>query len=392
MGRSDDGQTAFAEWSRWPQLLGATVKWLAPQSGEVTAPEPLKTKERDAAVQTLEDKRMDRMIDAGFDAKPAPKTAASAADQAKSHAAIRTLLANGAGDAPSAAVLADQLGADTSIAVPLAEEIIRFLAANRPPAPRLIESAKRCAASADPATASLGQQLLGMSGSPDFAKAVRELGDTGAPSLPQVRWGTMTGIALYPGNDLTALGVARCAAWQVLSDKRFNAYTDGKGYSAGFPPVPHLDSDSLLERAAWLGYLHRQKPDEFAGPLLHEWLLLAQYADYCDQTTGVYLERAGKGAPVQAGPLRVKAAQAQELKRYYLQLSALLAAQARDVFTKRPAVAADVIAKTFCRTEVQRAMNLIGSAAPADSKAVLEKLIAAKHPQLAAPAALRLSQ
>lgn len=382
MGTGD----AFAEWARWPELLGSVVTWLAPKYAEVTPPVAIAAKERDAAVQILEDKRVDRMIE--LDAKPAAKNAAGAADQAKSLAAIRTLLNQGAGDAASAAALADQLGADAGITVSIAEEIIRFLAANRPPAAKLVEGFKRCSASTNPSIQSLGQQMLAMAGTPEFTAAVRSLGDERGMSVPQVRWGTMIGISLCNSDELVELGVARCAAWQAVIDKRFKQYTDGLGYRAGFPPVPHLDSDSLLERAAWLSYLAKRKPDAFAGALLREWLLLNQYAFYCDQTTGVLSERADKGPPIQAGPLRVKAAQAQELKRYYLQLSELISTQAREIFLKRPKDAAEAINQTFARTEVERAINLIGSADRNECADVFDKLIATKHEHLA-PIAVR---
>ena len=392
MGTSENGQVAFAEWSRWPELLGATVKWLAPGAGEVTPKAVPLVKEREAAIQTLEDKRVDRMIESGLDAKPAVKNAAGAADQAKSLAAIRTILANGEGDPASAAVLTDQLGADAGITVQFAEEIVRFLAKNRPPTAKLVEGYKRCSASSEPTVQSLGQQMLGMAGTVEFVNAVRALGDPQTAGVPQARWGTMLGIALCPSDDLIPIGVARCAAWQALSDKRFKQYTDGKGYSIEFPPVPHLDSDALLERAAWFSYLARRKPDLFAGPMLREWLLLRQYLFYTDQTIGVFLERAGKGPPIQAGPLRVKAAQAGELGRFYWQLGFLLEAQAREIFSTRPKDAADAVSQTFCRREVEFALNLIGRTLPKDAKPILERLVAMRHTHLGAVAERRLKE
>ncbi|MCX5660901.1 MAG: hypothetical protein NTW19_14445 [Planctomycetota bacterium] len=411
MGASEKDRPAFFEWDRWPELLGATIKWLAPHGTDVgpaaAVPAQVKAPERDAALQLLEDQRVDRLIGAELDGagaapgsmtdavaapKPPSKAKSTNPDEAKLVAAMRTLLAAGPGDTRSSAALADQLGALASIPFELNEAVVRSLAAVRPPPERLVDASKRCAQSTDAKVQALAPQLLALAGKGEFVRPLLQMAGDINSDIPQVRFGRMVGIGLYQPDDLVSVGAESCKAWETLSAERLKAYTDGKGFNEGSPPMPLIDADSLLERASWLSYLYRRKPEEYAGLLLREWLLLRQYGDYCDQTYGSLQKTIEKEPRASIAAARIRIDMIVELQRSFQQVRFLADEQARDIVRNHPAAAAEVISRCFFRTEVEQALNLLGGLTAKESRVILERLVAVHHPHLGEFAARRLKE
>jgi hypothetical protein len=169
------------------------------------------------------------------------------------------------------------------------------------------------------------------------------------------------------------------------------SYTDGAAFSLAAPEVPCLDAEALFQRAAWLAYLARQDAKTFGPQFAREWLMTAQYQDYCDRTIGNLWPEHPTPADVRRAKLLTTGWQ--RLRVYFGRLRDLTAADAEALARKNPDLAAEGFARAHFTLEYRVAMNLLGNLPRRDAAAaVCDKLRRAANPDLATFAAARAAK
>ncbi|MCX7934541.1 MAG: hypothetical protein N3A66_04685, partial [Planctomycetota bacterium] len=393
-GKSEGQVTAFFDWRDWPALMHALFLWLAPNAMATEAAPPRlaaeETKklidflEEESLVADLEGAKEDRndLLEEEAAAKPARELTAE--EKKKRLQAIeRLLLASGK---EAAAALAGQIAVIADLPLETRFAIMDFI--RRYPPPNLAALAKRCLTSQDPAARGCGLQMLALAGDAAFPEQACSA-PPASETDPVGRGRDLAlAIALFAKPDLCAEGKRRVQEWNKLEAEGRAKWTGGKPFSLANPHHHFLDAEATLQRAAWLAYLVRHEAPAFAAQFCHEWLMLAQYQDYCDRSIANLYDPYGMSVAKQkiaAG----KDPDWRRLRAYFGRLRDLTWPDMESAILKQPEQAAAGMVEAHFTLEFQSAMNILGSVEKTAALPVLEKLKKAANADLAAFAQAR---
>lgn len=379
-GKSTDDVTAFFDWADWPRLAASVMRWLAPEAGSTETKPPLVSA---AEAKTLADELLGDALDDVLDASDDDLSDMLAGSGAKEESAqdrqariatLRRLLA-APPEAFGATVLLDQLLARGELPAQLRWQLVDAVRRRSP-----ADLAKRVAAGLSHADAAVRQSAIQLLGTVDAAALAREL-DSRGPDLQTDVKGRIFALALAlpltSAPDLVAEGRRRVAAWNASEKAVLDKWTGGQGFSVARPEQPGLDAMSLFHRLAWLAYLSRHAPETYGAQFAREWLKTGVYQEYCGRTKGI-LQEMGRG-PGDWDRLSACLGRLRDLCRPTVEALA----------TTAPDALADGLCRAHFTREIFAARNLLGDLDRSATAGILEKLKAARHPDLAAFAAAR---
>ena len=403
-GKSEGDVTAFFDWRDWPKLVRAVIAWLAPGAGhEEKRVRAEFSKERLAQVREqlettmfegdmeLEEDEDDE--DSELTALPGEATgkalSASACElepaRLKERIAAIDEVLRGAGLEISA-LLADQLASVTNLPTGTRDAIIDFV--RQCPPPQLAEIANRCVKDANSSVRSCGHQLLAIAGSAGFGKELKA--QPGAFETDRIGRERYLAIALvmYPKGDLRGSGREKVRAWNASEAEVKARWTDGGEFSLGAPAHPCLDAESLFQRIAWLAYLSRQESGTYATQFAREWLMTAQYQDYCDRSVGNLWGMNMSAADRKRAIILTK--EWRILRSLFARLRSLTQPDLQRLFrTHRGQVAAG-FARAHFTLEARQCINFLGLYPAGEVRPVLQTLGSARQFLLANFAEARL--
>lgn len=397
-GRTGEGVTAFFDWQDWPRLAEATVRWLTPEAGRAAAASG--AADVKAVLRALQGAEGDDEL-AGIEkdgpgggpelpgAEAAPAARELAAPALKQRLALidRALAAGGP---QVASALARQLTDVSNLPLATRLRILDLLRRERPASASSL--GRQACGARDSAARGSGYLLLALAGDGDFARMLAApqapLGEGESAARERMR-DLALAVALYPKADLVEEGRRRVAAWDREEARIRTAFAQTLGPdTAMLETSPCLDAEALFARLAWLAYLSRHDARTFAAPFIREWLMGAQYVDYCQRTrSGLIKDKRLEGARA--------AAVNDEWRSLAERFTALCAFARPDVealMTADPAETGKALSRARFTLGAQAAMNLLGDRAPAASAAVLKAMGEAVHPDLAAFVAARLGE
>ena len=404
-GRSDDGVTAFFDWKDWPRLQAAVLNWLAPSALEVSR-ETLSrlSAEKLAQIQEeLEQRAMGDLFDAGADPEKTPDLSLDdAGTEARPGTSARSLdgkalsrriallreLLRAERTQAVASLVAEQLTSVSNLPFALRAEMIDFVRACPPR--DLSELGKRCLTHSDVHMRGIGYQLLAIAGDPLFAQIARsEPEATETDALGRNRYLSLA-VALYPKDDLREVARERLRKWAEQEEVIRDAYTGGKGFSLAAPEQPCLDSESLFSRVGWLTYMARWEAERYAAGLAREWLMAAQYGEYCNLSMASVWRGMEKASPSERARIKENCAKIASLKQLFARLGDIARPHVVAVFRSHPRETATGFARAHFALEAKRCINFLGRFRASETRVALEMLKNAQQPLLARFAAVRL--
>ncbi|MCY3019316.1 MAG: glutamine amidotransferase, partial [Planctomycetota bacterium] len=384
-GKSEKDVTAFFDWADWPVLLRAVVAWLAPDAlqTQAAAAPALSAGEARKLLDQLEGDAMEDAA-AGLDEGTAAAGRKPAKSSKKDRVALIERALQGRG-AEIAAALAEQLATVSDLPLDTRFRILDFVRAQPPP--KLAGIARRCCESKESPIRGCGMQILALAGDAAFPKEM-----TGpAPGLetdPQGRTRDLAlALVLYSKPDLVDEGRRRLQAWNARENEVMRKWTDSKGFSPAAPEHSCLDAEALFQRVAWLAYLSRHDAKAAGAQFAREWLMTAQYQDYCDRSarnlwsdhmTAVDKKRA-----------EVKGQEWQRFRTYFGRLRELTRPDIEALVKQSADLAAEGFVKAHFTLEFRTCMNVLGSFDRQATSAILERLRKADNADLAEFAASR---
>jgi hypothetical protein len=394
-GQSADGVTAWFDWAGWPDLARAVLAWLAP---DAYRRDPVETKRLGAddlarLAAKLRAASVDDVVGRLIDEKEtrpqvlAEPGAAVELKPAELTERLATLEEALRGSGPElAALLAEQLAAVPNLPDAMRGRLVDFV--RRQPPAGLAAVASRCLKAKEPAIRQNGYELLAIAGAPEFPAVLASSPDA-METDPVTRDRCLAlGVAMYPKADLCDDGRKRLAAWNAQEADACAAYTGGKPWSLESPEVPCLDSETLFRRAAWLAYLSRHDPKTYGAQFAREWLMTAEYEDYCARTArSLWSDN--------MTPAEVKRAKFQgelwdKFAALFARLRGLTQDDAERLLKDHPDLAAAGFKQAAFLREGRECINLLGVQPVADTRPTLESLSGARCPLLADFARARL--
>jgi hypothetical protein len=402
-GRSEEGVTAFFDWHGWPELARAVIGWLAPDALRTDPPrEQPRVKERLAKVR----EQLEKEVFGGDEAVPDEKESDEAADTLpgeagpesggsagreldKAQLAQRLALLKEAMSLNSpelSPLLAEQLAAVTNLPFQDRNAVVDFIRSH--PFPELTKVAKRLCKHKNTAVRSSGHQLLAAAGSPGF---VEELKAKPHPfetePLNRSRY-LAVALAMFPKPDLQSLGKGLVEAWNKDEAEVKNRWTGGGEFSLAAPAHPCLDAESLFQRVAWLAYLSRYEPETYGAQFAREWLMTAQYEDYCDRTiAGLW---GMNMTPSDIKRAQILSAEWGSFMLFFSRLRDLTQPDLEAVLKAHPDRLAEGFAAAHFTLEARKGINFLANHTVEETRQVLETLKAARHPMLKEFAEARL--
>jgi len=381
-GKSGKDVTAFFDWAEWPRLSAAVMRWLAPEAGKVEARPPAVTaaEAKKLADELVGDSLAGMLDDPGDDLGGMSgggrgKNESEAHRNAKT-ATLRRLLA-APPEAVDTSTLLDRLLEPGELTLDLRWGLIDSVR-RRPPA----ALAERVRAGLGHADAVVRQNAIQLLGAVDAPALAREMAGSGPAMETDARgraYALILALPLVKTPDLVAEGQRRVAEWNVSEKAVLDKWTGGKGFSVAAPELPGLDAMSLFQRLAWLTYLSRHDAKTYGAQFVREWLKTGVYQDYCGRTKGNLAARA------------LKSGDWDRLGACFGHLRDLARPDVEAMVKTAPdAVAAGLRQAHFTR-EIMAARNLIGDQDQSSMTGILEKLKAARNPDLAAFAAARVA-
>ncbi|MEI6366225.1 MAG: glutamine amidotransferase [Planctomycetota bacterium] len=193
-------------------------------------------------------------------------------------------------------------------------------------------------------------------------------------------------IASHAGADRVAEGRKRLAAFVAIEQKSLVDFARSCGEDvAMLTTSPCLDSEAMLERMAWLAYLARHDKTQSAA-FLREWLRTDLYCDFCGRSAHNAVDEKKHTGAVAAA----RYADWKSLAQRFAALRDTTRLQAESTLKGQPADAAAAIKQVQFAPEIRAAIDLLGSCERAGLLPVLESVVDAPNPELAAFAAIRL--
>jgi hypothetical protein len=286
-----------------------------------------------------------------------------------------------------ALLLAGQFPAVANLSFRTGNAILDFL--RREPAPELAAVAQRCLADASPDVRGAGYELMGLANDPAFPATL-----TAPPGAMEVnpaarRRYLALAVALRGSDDLVAEGRRRVQEWNRIEKDLKAKWTGGGDFSLAAPEHPLLDAEALFERIAWLAYLSRHDAPAFATQFAREWLMTAQYEDYCDRSIGNLW-----GDNMSAGDRRraeVKTEDWNFLRAAFARLREVTQGDVARLMKSQADVVAAGFAQAHFTAEARTCMDLLAGYPVADSRPMLQALTSAKSGMLADFARARLA-
>ena len=398
-GKSTEKVTAFFDWADWPGLAAAVMTWLAPTAYEKTpAAEPndlqnVLTKLEGSSINS----EFDDLGGIGSDDQdpgiglPGEGESGGGETLKPDQLTTRVSLIERALGTPTQRVanaLAVQLGTVTNLPSRLRLRIVRFLENERPT--NATEVARKALKSESSSLHGAAYCLLALAGDASFSKMLRRPPsirvETEAAALRRRRDLAMA-VALYPKSDLVREGRDRVQEWNEEEERSRKRFAEKIAPDmAMLETSPCLGADKIFARLAWLAYLSRYDPDEYAGPFLREWVMVRQYQDYC-----------GRTLKYQIGQNKLEGARAALVRKNWRDLSRRFGAlqdvsrpDVHDVLESFPAEASGVLKRVRFTREIQTVCNLMGGRGRDESQQILEALRHADRSVLGAFADARL--
>ena len=395
MGQSTEDAPLYSEWSDWPALLAATMKWTSPAAGESSKNAPSATAIA-AVVKDLgrakSDGALDDLLEGGGPLTPvldvAPeglggKNVAKGLDEktlAKRLAQIETLLS--APNPEARRILAEQVTTVPNLPEELRWRILEALRrghasskADGEVAGELAKLALAGVRNPDLRLHTAGLALWAVSGSPDYAQYVR----AGIDALDGDRIGKQRALALslpfYGEPDLLDFGKTQLAKWAQTEADRMKAYTGGRDFTLAAPPAPLLDSETLALRAGWLAYLTSLQPAEFAAQFAHEWAMLGQYIEYCDVTEAGLWAETQNATPAKRGKIKADVGLVHEYRATLESLQSVCLPRLESLLKTQPSAVAQGFSNLHFQHAALAAIKLLANAreATAELIGILEK-------------------
>ncbi len=288
-----------------------------------------------------------------------------------------------------ATVLAGQLGNVANLSLETRLAILRFL--RRDPPTDLGATARKYADSRVSSVYGSGLHLFGVAGDADSLR--RELAGE-APSAEMDKEARQRDLALAVSlldkPDLVEEGRRRVGAWNAQEKALLDAWTGGKPFSLARSEMPGLNADDLFQRVAWLAYLVRHEPTTYGAQFAREWLLTAEYQDYCSRSIDNLYPRMGEMSPADKKRAAVKDPSWRRLSVYLETLRAIAQPDMELLLVKNPEVAAAGLARAHFTLEFRATMNLLGAMDRGSEAGILERLTHAENRDLADFSAARL--
>ncbi|HEY3324197.1 MAG TPA: hypothetical protein VGP72_27345 [Planctomycetota bacterium] len=383
-GKSEKDVTAFFDWPDWPVLLRSVLTWLAPDalSTQNAAAPALSAAEAKKILDQLEGDNMEDAA-AGLE-KDAPSSRPKSGDSLKKRVAL-IQRAIQCGSKEIAGPLAEQLATCGALPQDLSWSIIDFLRAQKPA--NLAEIARRCLASKESPVRGSGAQLLALMGDADFAKEITAPAGVLETNPQGYARDLVLALVQYAKPDLVEEGRKRVQAWNAREHDVMQKWTGGKGFSLAAPEHPCLDAEALFQRVAWLAYLTRHDPKTFGAQFARQWVMTAQYQDYCDRSArNLYSDHMTAADRKRA---EIKGQEWQRFRAYFGRLRELTRSDAEALVKQSPELAAEGFCQAHFTLEFRTCMNLLGSFDRAATAGILEKLKKAENADLSEFAGVR---
>jgi len=404
-GRSEGGVTAFFDWQDWPELTRALIRWLAPDAWH-TEPVRMKpvSKPRIAEIREQleedlfsdegkgieETEQVDDMTTLPGEAGPAPTDGGPSRELGEKALKQRIALldeALQAGQDGMAALLAEQLGAVTNLPVKTRDAVVDFV--RRHPPTQLAEIARRFCKHPNTVVRSSGHQLLAISGSDAFPTEFQAKAPAFETNPLNRQRFLAIGLVMYPKRGLQALGEKRVREWNTTAAAIKDRWTGGKDFSLAAPAHPCLDAETLFQRVAWLAYLTREKPEVYGAQFAREWLMTAQYQDYCDRSIGNLWGM--NMSPADTVRAKILTREWGELRAFFARLRNLTRPDLERLLKGHHEQVAEGFVGAHFTLEARQCINFLANYSREETRPVLEALKGAKHPMLVAFANARLA-
>ena len=383
-GKSEKDVTAYFDWADWPDLSRAVFAWLAPDAGKIEAPAPsVAAAEARKIAEGLSRESMAGDLEGVLGENSGSSLKGAALE--KRVTAIRKLLGSNLAPVPSA-ILLEQLATVGGLPDDVRWAIVDCVRAN-PPA-NLTERVDAALKSKDNAIRQSVFQLLGAA---DPKALLRELNNPPALETDMVLrlQALVLGLPLVAKPDLIDEGRRRLKQWNEKEKEILDKWTGGKGFSLGAPETPGLDADALLQRVAWLAYLSRHDPKTVGAQFAREWLMTAQYQDYCDRTAANFWTRNMSALEVKRA--RAKGEEWGRMRACFGRMRELTRPDIDALLKSQPDIAAEGFHQAHFTLEYRTAMNLLGDQDRGVVAGILEKLKTAVNADLADFAKARLN-
>ncbi len=395
-GKSDKDATAFFDWADWPGLARAVITWLAPDAGKVDKkvvmadmPELLKTLAEDTAtdVSMREVKSND---DPGDVEDVVADDAGMILDDKtlKKRIPLLKQLLQGEG-AEAGLALAEQAIKVGNIPENLRQEMMDFAANNRPNGKKLEDIASAAVTSSSAVARNAAIQLLGMANGTAFLKVVKNPPHAEDINLYDRDRAIAFGVVFCTTAELTEEGKTRVKQWNNMEKQVIDKWTDKKGFTLAAPEHPGLDAEALFQRVAWLAYLSRVDAKNYGAQFAREWLMTAEYQDYCDRTTS-NLWSDGM-SPFERKRAIAKGEEWGRLRGLLGRLREVTRPDIEALIKNQPDVVGDGFRQAHFTLEFRTALNLLGNQNLKITAAILEKLKTAENADLAEFANARLN-
>lgn len=396
-GKSENGVTAFFDWADWPRVQEAVIRWLTPEAVRKDPPTAAKA---DAALRKeMEKVSMDDAVLGNEDLATHPEASLGSDDAAAAHegrvlkadalrereALIRGLLKSEGADV--SAFLAEQLVSVANLPDELWGDMLNVV--RRSPPPNLAEIAKPAINSSSPDSRGRAAVLLALAGDPEFATWVRSSEATETSLVTRERYLALA-VALYGRDDLKSLGRQRLKDWADEEAAVKAAYTGGKDFSLAAPEQPCLGQEILFQRLGWLAYMARWEPEAHASGLGREWLMTAQYQDFCDRTSAQLWRAMEKASPSEQARFMARVYDVQRLGRLFGRMADNVEPRIEAVFKSHPEQTTSGFAQVGFLLAAKKGIRFVGPFPATEIRRPLEILRTARQPALAEFAAARL--
>jgi len=402
-GRSEGEVAAFFDWSDWPQVQAAALRWLTPEAAKSG---DARSGEQDAKriEQIREELEQSVAGDLFAEEKGGPDGELGPKDGGGGRAPARTLdaatlkrrveliheiLEQDKAEATSA-LIAEQLARVGNLPFDLRSRMTDFVRASPPR--ELVGIAERCARSEDAGIRGVGYQFLAASGSAAFAKLAQagpdftdtEVGDRG-------RYVSLAAL-LYTKDDLREVGRRLVREWNETEAATKERYTEGRGFSLAAPEQPCLDSESLLCRIGWLGYLARWEPERHAAQFAREWAMVAQYEEYCVLSMDSAWRGMESASPGERTRIKETCKSIAALRQFFSRIGEAAEPRLRVGLGSHPEEVATGFASVGFVLAAKRGINFLGQFPVTEARAALVELKVARQPCLVSFALARLRQ
>jgi len=239
------------------------------------------------------------------------------------------------------------------------------------------------------AVRSSGHQLLAISGNDSFPAELRAK-PPAFETDPLNRERFLAIAVVMSGKpDLQPLGENRVREWNQSAAEAKGRWTGGKEFSLAAPAHPCLDAESLFQRVAWLAYLSRQEPETYGAQFAREWLMTAQYEDYCDRSIGNLWGM--NMSPADTVRAKIMTKEWSDLRAFFARLRDLTQPDLERLLNDHQPEVSQGFVRAHFTLEARQCINFLANHTREETRPVLDALKTAKHPMLVTFANARLA-